>query len=89
MKKATKEPKKRKQEIVLEREADPKKARSVEVSLSDELHGSLRLLKSKGDIIIDAVDAIQKRGQYEKIPINRKGSSRPQAKYKFFDRYRD
>jgi hypothetical protein len=76
------------QPVVLEHERKPVRARSVPVMLSEELTGSLRLIKVRGALATESLEGFQKRGQYETRQRQRK-ATKPQRRVKYIDRYRD
>jgi len=80
--------------VVLPEEENPIKAKSVDVVLSEELTGSLRLAKFSGDIAKESFHALKKRGLIEKGPSskNKKAAGKrtgPGRRVKYLDRYRD
>lgn len=61
-------------------------ARSLPVPLSDELSGSLRLVKAKGSLASEALEGLQRRGEYE--PVGDKKRARPKQRVKYVEKFR-
>lgn len=54
--------------------------------LSDELGGSLRLVKAKGSLASEALEGLQRRGEYE--AVNDRKRARPKQRVKYMERFR-
>jgi hypothetical protein len=56
-------------------------ARSLPVPLSDELQGSLRLVKAKGSLASEALEGLQRRGEYEVVSDRKRARAKQRVKY--------
>jgi hypothetical protein len=48
----------------------------LQVPLSEELGGGLRLVKAQGNIASESLEMLQRRGEYEAVPQRKQGSRR-------------
>ena len=67
--------------ITLPQDKNPLRARSLPVPLSDELGGSLRLLKQKGNLASETLEGLQRRGQYEPVPHRKSARAKERVRY--------
>ena len=74
------------EKVALPQDKNPLQARSLPVPLSDELGGSLRLLKTKGNLASETLEGLQRRGQYEPVPHRK--SARPKERVKYAQKIR-
>lgn len=74
------------EKVLLPMDKNPMQAPSFPVPLSDELGGSLRTVRTKGNLASETLVSLQRRGQYEVVPQRK--SARPKPRVKFVEKIR-